>query len=298
MSDLKIIHKLASQVGNDFKAGNPDVATETYRQLINDQGNFIRRIIETKPSFWKFHRNVTMLATLFNILRDQTPKRGEGFSLDLRTLTFGRIGEVHIDQSTVQYIEKAEYADGFNRERLFRVLKTDFEFHGYTEKTVPIGVLYVIDFTLRDLLENLPYMRPGRTVVDIGSSTGLINQFMVHLGYTKAYMIDIDEAALEAGRCMAKSQGFSEFKYLTPDEWNTIPGDQVDLVHSFRSWAFKYPFEEYEPLFLKCLKPKLRVCMDIKNEWMPAKKSSLVAHARKRIQINHSKAAPRHLFIY
>ncbi len=274
--------------------------------LIKECSSTIESLAQTDPSFQVFHRYLALQCTLFNILQEQRTSRGESFYVDLSELTFGRVDVICIDDDTVKFIEQAQYSMGGNQERMFKLWRNYFEFCGYTDDTVPIAVLYVVNFVVNDVLENLPYLVPGRALVDVGSSIGLADLFLRHFGFTQAYMIDINEDALAAGRMLAALAAgrmlerleLSGMHFLKPEEWESIPADQIDLIHSFRSWLVKYPFEEYESLFLEYLKPGLRAAVDIKEKWTPAESSTLIVNAQDRFLINGYKRTPRIMFVY
>ena len=97
---------------------------------------------------------------------------------------------------------------------------------------------------------------------------------------------------------MAEHCDLSNFHYMSPNETGSIPYDEVDLIQSFRSWAFKYPFEEYEDLFLKCLKPGLVFGLNTKNKYVVSEDRSLIKHAKERIRVPSPKHQPRHIMRY
>lgn len=298
MAYIDTIREIATKVAHGFENGQYEQAYTAYKSLLSEYANIIAKLAEGDEYYRVFHINAAKQCVLFDVLHQQHPKASQAFTIDLTDFTFGQITSVVIDEASIEYVEQAEYADGINRAGFLRKWNSEYSAYGYTRETVPIAVLYATEYIVNDLFENLPYLKPGRDVVDIGASTGLINLFIRQIGYEHFYLIDIDENALSAGQQMVQNQGIQNFHYLTPDQITTIPHERVDMIHSFRSWAFKYPFEEYEELFLKCLKPGLVVGINPKTDMTPGEDSSLISKAKDRKWINKSKLAPRQIFTF
>lgn len=295
MSVVEHIRQASEKIAHDFVNGQVERSVDAYKTLFNENKDLIQKLVWSDVLYRTFHINAAVNCTCFDILESMAHGGNTAFIVDVKDFTFGATEPVTINEIAVDHLNRVSLTDGGNRAVAIKQWESTLSVFGYTDKTAPTAALYVASFVLRDYLETQLFVSPGQAIIDIGSNIGLVNLFYLAKGFKNAYLIDTNDAALDAGRHMVTEMGLSNIHYLRPDDVDIIPHDTVDLIYSFRSWAFKYPFEEYEDLFLKCLKPGLAVCLTVKPDYALNENSAVVKKATKRLKINATPPAPTQL---